>query len=112
MIWDLFKRRHPGDIDRLVSGYRYLLKVTHQSQGDPLNPWKGGFAQAYHLLNKDWPSPNQNRNFEKLMDRWSKKFDETDRAYIHAFNAYLKQKKLAPDEEEEVIRLAKQAYFK
>ncbi|HEY5648293.1 MAG TPA: hypothetical protein VIU33_02255 [Nitrospiria bacterium] len=112
MIWDFFKRRRPGDIDRLVSGYRYLLKATHQGQGDPLSPWKGGFAQAYHFLNNDWPSPNENRRFESLMERWMKKFEETDQAYVHALNEYLKQKKLNTDEVQAVIGQAKQAYFK
>ncbi len=112
MIWGLFKKRKPGDIDRLVSGYRYLLKISNQDQGNPGSPWIGGFAQTFQFFNKSWPSPNEIKGFEKKMLLWSRKIKDMEEAYIHAFNDYLGQKKLTREELSRVFSEGKKAFFK
>jgi len=109
-MWRIFKQRQIDDLSRLVSAYRFLLKVSHEKQAEVLEPWRGAFGQAYQLLVHEWPSPNETRRFEKLMLRRLKKTVDVPRAYILAFNDYLDQKPLSPEELDEVVRGGEEAF--
>lgn len=110
-MWGWFKKRQEDDLRRLVSAYRFFLKAGRQAEGEvPGNlglqerRWKGGFGQAYQLLFKDWPSPNQSRRFEHYMIRRLRKTADLDRAFIQAFNDFLDQKRLTDEELAEIFR--------
>jgi hypothetical protein len=75
-----------------------------------LQPWRGAFGQAYQLLFRDWPSPNELQRFEKKMVRRLKKTVDVPRAFILAFNDYLDQKPLSPEELDEVIKRGQEAF--
>jgi hypothetical protein len=109
-MWRFFKQRQSDDLSRLVSAYRFLLKVSNEKQAELLEPWRGAFGQAYQLLVHEWPSPNEARRFEKLMLRRLKKTVDVPRAYVMAFNDYLDQKPLSPKELDEVIRRGQEAF--
>lgn len=108
-MWGFFKKRQKGDLRRLASAYRCMLKAASQA-GDPERAWKGGFGKAYNQIFMDWPSPNQSRRFERLMHRWLKKAGDPERAFILAFNDYLGQRRLAASELEEVLQAGRDAY--
>jgi hypothetical protein len=109
-MWRLFKKRQEDDLRRLASAYRFLLKVSRQNQADLLEPWRGAFGQVYQQFFKDWPSPNESRKFEKRMLRRLKRTVDVPRAFVLAFNDYLDQKRLSPDELDEVIELGRAAF--
>ena len=109
-MWRLFKKRQEDDLSRLVSAYRFLLKVSRQNAPEALQPWRGAFGQAFQLLFRDWPSPNELRRFEKKMLRRLKKTVDVPRAFILAFNDYLDQKPLSPEELDEVIKRGQEAF--
>lgn len=110
-MWRIFKKRQGEDLSRLVSAYRFLLKVSKQNAPDALQPWRGAFAQTCQLLYRDWPSPNEVRRFEVKMDRRLKKTVDVPKAFVLAFNDYLDQKELSPDELEDVIRRGQEAFY-
>jgi hypothetical protein len=111
MMWWIFKKRHEGDLRKLVSAYRYFLKAASQAEGLSLldeaekeaRKWKGGFGKAFNQLFYEWPTPHESKRFERRMERWLKKIHNTDQAFIHAFNEYLDQKRLSPEELHEVL---------
>ena len=109
-MWRLFKKRQEDDLSRLVSAYRFLLKVSRLNAPDALEPWRGAFGQSYQLFFCDWPSPNESRQFEKKMLGRLKKSMDVPRAFISAFNDYLDQKPLSPDELDEVIKRGQEAF--
>lgn len=116
-MWGLFRKRHPDDLDRLATAYRYFLKASDQADTDTLGDegrqerkWKGGFGKALQQLYKQWPTPNESRRFERSMARSMKKSESMDRTFIHAFNDYLKQKRLTEDELSEVVGRGRDAY--
>ena len=117
-MWGFFKRRQEGDLRRLASAYRYYLKSAQQAEQDGLldesqkkvRRWKGGFGKAFKQLFMEWPSPQQSRRFEKQMLRWLAKTDHLDYAFICAFNDFLGQKKLKPEELKEVMNEGKDAF--
>lgn len=118
-MWSLFRKRHEDDLRRLISAYRYYLKAADQAGSNqagegrgPDRAWKGGFGKTYKQLFKDWPSPNESRRFEKKVARWLKKNRNLDEAYLLAFNDYLNQKRLSPDELSDVIERGRQAYYR
>jgi hypothetical protein len=102
-MWRLFRKRQADDLSRLVSAYRFFLKVSRQNQADALEPWRGAFGQVYQQFFKDWPSPNESRKFEKRMLHRLKKTVDVPRAFILAINDYLDQKPLSPEELDEVV---------
>ncbi len=109
-MWNLFKKRGPEDLGRLVSAYRCYLKVTNRTDSPPLAgpgsegpAWKGGFGQAYQLFFKGWPTPNESHRFETIMERRLKKTEDLDRAFIQAINDYLGQKRVSPEELRQVV---------
>ncbi len=117
MVWNFLRKRQDGDLQRLISAYRGFLKAAHQTENEGLggegSEWrklKGGFGKAFHILFNQWPTPNESQRFEKMMTRWLKKEQATDRAFIQAFNDYLKQKRLNPEELDDVIQRAQNAY--
>jgi len=110
-MWRLFKKRQEDDLTRLVSAYRFLLKVSRQNAPDALKPWRGAFGQACQLFFQDWPSPNELRRFEKKMLRRLKKTVDVPRAFIMAFNDFLDQKPLSPEELDEVVRRGQEAFY-
>lgn len=110
VVWNLFKKRHEGDLRRLSTAYRFFLKTSLQEKSyEPttMGPeglhWKGGFGKAVNQLFRNWPTPNESKLFEKLMRRWLKKGKTTDHAFIMAFNDFLEQKRLRFQELQEVI---------
>ncbi|MBI3810963.1 MAG: hypothetical protein HY283_01980 [Nitrospirae bacterium] len=109
-MWRLFKKRQTDDLRRLASAYRFLLKVSRQNQADVLEPWRGAFGQAHQLFYQDWPSPNELRRFETRMRLRLKKTIDVPRAFILAVNDYLDQKRLSPEELDEVIRRGQEAF--
>ncbi|HET6466150.1 MAG TPA: hypothetical protein VLY20_03055 [Nitrospiria bacterium] len=109
-MWRLFKKRQKDDLSRLVSAYRFLLKISRQNTSEALQPWRGAFGQACQLLFRDWPSPNESRRFEKKMLRRLQKTVDVPRAFILAFNDYLDQKPLSPEELDEVIRRGREVF--
>jgi hypothetical protein len=110
-MWRLFKKRNEDDLARLVSAYRFLLKVSRQNAPDALQPWRGAFGQACQLFFHDWPSPNESRRFEKKMLRRLQKTVDVPRAFIMAFNDFLDQKPLSPEELDEVVRRGQEAFY-
>lgn len=111
-MWRLFKKRQEDDLSRLVSAYRYLLKVSRQNQADLLEPWRGAFGQAYQQFFREWPSPNEIGRFEqKILHRFKKTID-VERAFILAFNDYLDQKRLSSDELDDVIERGREVYHR
>jgi hypothetical protein len=117
VVWDLLRKRHDDDLKRLISAYRGFLKAAHQTESEGLggegSEWrklKGGFGKAFHILYSQWPTPNESQRFERTLVRWLKKELATDRAFIQAFNDYLKQKRLNPEELNEVIQAGEQTY--
>ena len=110
IMWRLFKKRQENDLTRLVSAYRFLLKVSRQNGPDALQPWRGAFGQACQLLFRDWPSPNESRRFEKKMLRHLRKTIHVPQSFILAFNDYLDQKPLSPEELEEVMKRGQEAF--
>jgi hypothetical protein len=109
-MWRLFKKRQEDDLRRLVSAYRFLLKVSRQNKTDASEPWRGAFGQTYQQFFKDWPSPNESRRFEKKMLRRLKRTIDVPRAFILAVNDYLEQKRLSPEELDVVIRRGREAF--
>lgn len=117
-MWDLFKKRQDGDLRRLISAYRYFLKAVHQTETERLSDetqremrkWKGGFGKAYNQLFMDWPSPHQSRRFEKKMQRWLPKTDSLDHAFVQAFNDFLGQKRLNPEEMKQIMEEGRSAF--
>lgn len=109
-MWGLFKKRGKEDLKKLVSAYRYLLKASEQSENNAVNDegmersWRGGFGKSVNQLFKEWPTPNQLRDFQKKMVYWLRKRKDVEIAYICAFNDYLGQRRLSPDELKEVIK--------
>ena len=119
MFFGWFKKRQKDDISRLITAYRYFLKAGEQSggqSGGSVNPeerkWKGGFGKTCQQLYKDWPSSNESRLFEKKMERWVKKSESLEQAYILAFNDYLNQKRLRPEELSEIIGQGHKAFYR
>ena len=109
-MWWLFKKRQEDDLSRLISAYRFLLKVSRQNAPDALEPWRGAFVQTHQLLFRDWPSPNESRRFEKKMVCRLKKTVDLPQAFILAFNDYLDQKPLSPEELDEVMKRGQEAF--
>jgi len=109
-MWWRFKKRQEDDLSRLVSAYRFLLRVSRQNAPDALEPWRGAFGQTYQLLFRDWPSPNESRRFEKKMLRRLQKTADVSRAFILALNDYLDQKPLSPEELDEVMKRGQEAF--
>lgn len=111
-MWRIFKKRQDEDLRRLVSAYRFLLKVSEKKEAVALEPWRGAFGQACQQFFKDWPSPNESRRFEKIMLRRLKRTVDLPRAFIFAFNEYLDQKRLSPDELDEVIERGREIFHR
>lgn len=109
-MWRLFKKRQEDDLSRLVSAYRFLLKVSRQNQADLLQPWRGAFGQAYQQFFLDWPSPNEIQRFEEKILRRFKKTVDVERAFILAFNDYLDQKRLSSEELDNVIERGREVF--
>ena len=117
-MWNFLKRRHPGDIRRLASAYRCLLKSARQaeiqgitdSEAVDTRKWRGGFGKAIQQLFHQWPTPAQSERFEKMMARQFRKTDEVDEAFLHAFNDYLGQKRLNPRELTDVRQQGEQDF--
>ncbi len=109
-MWGFFKKRGKEDLKKLVSAYRCLLKASEQSENKTVRneeierSWRGGFGKSINQLFKEWPTPNQVRDFEKKALYWQRKRKDVEIAYICAFNDYLGQRRLSPDELKEVIR--------
>jgi hypothetical protein len=109
-MWGFLRKRKEGDLERLVSAFRSYLKVAERGDfatgGDePDRTWKGGFGRAFNLLFNEWPTPNQSRQFQKLINRRLSKTPNTDEAFIRAFNDFLGQKALNEGELLEVIQV-------
>lgn len=110
-MWNLFKRRHEDDLRRVISAYRCFLKAAQQAEAHgqlaeqelESRKWKGGFGKAFNQLFREWPTPDQSRRFEKIMQRWQKKVKDTDQAFIMSFNEYLGQKRFNTQELNEVL---------
>ncbi|HEY4484707.1 MAG TPA: hypothetical protein VI702_00085, partial [Nitrospiria bacterium] len=104
------------DLRRLVTAYRCYLRASAQAPrpGETLGTadldWRGGFGRAVQILFRDWPSPNQSRKFENGMLRRMRNTGNSDRAFIEAFNDYLGQKRLSPEELSEVIARGREAH--
>jgi hypothetical protein len=116
-MWGFFKKREEGDLSRVASAYRAYLKVADREgpapEGSaPETPWKGGFAKAVNLLFNQWPTPNESRRFQKIMNRRMKKIPNLDDAFIQSFNDFLGQKPLADSELIEVARLGRDFHKK
>jgi hypothetical protein len=114
VVWDFLRKRQDGDLQRLISAYRGFLKAADQTENEGLggegSDWrklKGGFGKTIHILFNQWPTPNESQRFEKIVGRWLKKELATDRAFLLAINDYLKQKRLNPEELDEVIQSVK-----
>jgi len=101
-MWRLFKKRQPEDLSRLVSAYRFLLKVS-LTQPEVLEPWRGAFGQVHQQFYRDWPTPNASGKFEKAMIRRMKTIIDVPRAFVLAVNDFLDQKPLSPEELTHVI---------
>lgn len=105
-MWNPFKKRQNGDLERLVTAYRFFLKAVSQAgelafleEGQKeARKWKGGFGKASQQLFRKWPTIDQSKRFEKLMVQQLKKTKNIDEAFIHAFNKFLNQKRLTSDE--------------
>jgi hypothetical protein len=117
-MWKWFRKRQDGDLRRLTSAYRCFLKAVHQNADYHLldeeekqkRYWKGGFGKAFNQLFLEWPTPSESSQFEKVMHRWLKKGKDTDEAFILAFNDYLKQKRLDPQELHEILNQGKREF--
>ena len=115
-MWGLFKKRGGEDLRKLISGYRCLLKASEQSGNNAVTretigrSWRGGFGKSINQLFNQWPTPNQVMEFEKKMNRWLKKMSDVEVAYVCAFNDYLGQKRLNPDELREVIQTGRSLF--
>ena len=118
MIGNFWRKRQEDDLKRLISAYRAYVKASDQAENEGIDregaEWrtlKGGFGKACHILFKQWPTPNDSLRFEKQLIRWIKKTPETDLAFVCAFNDYLNQKRLNPDELSDVIRRGREITF-
>ena len=119
MMLKLFKKRQDEDLRRLISAYRCMRKAALQAESHGLlderqrenRKWKGGFGKAVQLLFKEWPTPNESRRFDKMMQRWLRKAKETDQAFVLAFNEYLGQKRLSNEELKEILVMVRPEGF-
>jgi len=117
VFWDFWRKRENDDLRRLISAYRSYLKAERQAdeegiadEGRDLRYLKGGFGKACQVLFNKWPTMNESRQFERILDHWLKKTPAVDQAFVFAFNEFLKQKKLSPSELEAVIQQGREAF--